>query len=569
MPESYKDIEDRISKACDAYNQREKPKIKALAREFDVPYKRLLARINGRQSRSTRPSTNKALDEAQEKALIQWITLLDNSYASPTPSMVEQCANAILSRNGGGATVGPNWVYRFIKRLPPEFNLMKQKPIERKRFEAENISLIQAWYDRLDIQINTHAIRPKNIYNFDESGFQIGQGKDQNVITTNPTATAYIPTGGLAESVTIIECIAADGWLMAPFLLLPGQWHMENWYRQSTLPDDYRIAPTPKGWTSDSIAYDWLHFFNECTKSRVSRGEYRLLLMDGHGSHLTHEFLQFCDTHRIIAFCFPPHTTHLLQPLDGKPFQAYKHYYRKNNNAVVQWGGSVSQKSDFLREIHGIRMQTFKDRTIRHSFAERGIYPFQPKLVVDSLKKAKEPTPELRIHGETPPPPSSSPTSSPPTTISKLRQSINKAQNALQDLTEDLNTLNPKLTPRLQRIFQGSLIQAELSAQQGEDLSRVLRNREHLHAKKTRRQVKAIGALSVKDANRRIEAREVEETEKEWRRIRRTVRSQTNIQQPHTTLESPLGNLPSREASMGAEERPQDLFYIDTVGRPW
>jgi hypothetical protein len=567
MPDSYIDIENRISEAFDAYNQREKPTIKALAREFEVPYSRLRARIQGRQSRSTRPTTNKALDEAQEKALIQWVTLLDNSYASPTPSMIEQCANTILRRNGANHTVGHNWVYRFIKRLPPEFNLIKQKPMERKRFEAEDISLIQAWYDRLEIQINTYSIRPMNIYNFDESGFQLGQGKAQNVVTTNPAAAAHIPTGDKGESVTTIECIAANGWVMAPFFLIKGQAHLENWYRQSSLPDDYRIAPTPKGYTADAIAYDWLHFFDECTKKRVSRGEYRLLLMDGHGSHTTHEFLQYCDTHRIIAFCFPPHTTHLLQPLDGKPFQAYKHYYRKNNNSVVQWGGSVTEKRDFLRQIHGVRIQTFKDRTIRHSFAERGIYPFQPDLVLEPLKRAKEPTPELRIHRDTPPPPSSSATNSPPTTISKLRRSINKAQNALQGLNEDLDIVSPKLNSRLERIFQGSLIQAELNAQREDDISRILRNREHLKAKKTRRQVKAIGALSVKDANRRIEAREVEETEKEWRRIRKSARSQVNIQQPHTTPESPLGNLPSREASIGTGEAHQDLFFIDIVGR--
>ena len=123
------------------------------------------------------------------------------------------------------------------------------------------------------------------------------------------------------------------------------------------------------------------------------------------------------------------HSTYLMQPLDGHPFQAYKHYYRKKNNATVQWGGSVKEKRDFLREIHSIRMQTFKDRTVRHSFMERGIYPFQPDRVLGPLKKAKSPTPDLRIHGDTPPP-SSSATNSPPIKIKRLRSSIYKAQDS-------------------------------------------------------------------------------------------------------------------------------------------
>jgi hypothetical protein len=95
-----------------------------------VPYHRLLSRINGRDSRSTRGTTNKALDETQEKALIQWIISLDNANASPTPTMIQQCANRMT-----GQVVSKMWVYRFIKRLPPQLNLwpIKQKPKESKR----------------------------------------------------------------------------------------------------------------------------------------------------------------------------------------------------------------------------------------------------------------------------------------------------------------------------------------------------------------------------------------------------------------------------------------------------
>jgi hypothetical protein len=35
----------------------------------------------------------KALDKAQEKALIQWIIFLDNANALPTPKMVKKYAN--------------------------------------------------------------------------------------------------------------------------------------------------------------------------------------------------------------------------------------------------------------------------------------------------------------------------------------------------------------------------------------------------------------------------------------------------------------------------------------------
>ena len=41
-----------------------------------------------------------------------------------------------------------------------------------------------------------------------------------------------------------------------------------------------------------------------------------LLLLDGHTSHYNPGVLKMAAEEGIIVFCLPPHTTHLLQPLD-------------------------------------------------------------------------------------------------------------------------------------------------------------------------------------------------------------------------------------------------------------
>jgi hypothetical protein len=50
-----------------------------------------------------------------------------------------------------------------------------------------------------------------------------------------------------------------------------------------------------------------------------------MLIIDGHGSHLTHKFVDYCWAYNIVPFLLPAHTTHLLQPLDIGVFQTYKH----------------------------------------------------------------------------------------------------------------------------------------------------------------------------------------------------------------------------------------------------
>ncbi len=47
-----------------------------------------------------------------------------------------------------------------------------------------------------------------------------------------------------------------------------------------------------------------------------------LLLLDGHSSHYTPSFIK---KERVIAFCLPPHTSHITQPLDKGPFSPLKH----------------------------------------------------------------------------------------------------------------------------------------------------------------------------------------------------------------------------------------------------
>lgn len=48
MPDSYRDIEYRIFNVLNAILSAETPNVAAFAREFDVPYRRLLERYKGR-----------------------------------------------------------------------------------------------------------------------------------------------------------------------------------------------------------------------------------------------------------------------------------------------------------------------------------------------------------------------------------------------------------------------------------------------------------------------------------------------------------------------------------------
>ena len=112
-------------------------------------------------------------------------------------------------------------------------------------------------------------------------------------------------------------------------LILKGERHLYGWYAGS-MPETWTTAVSPNGWTDARLGLDWLELNFE-PHSRPSEGaeEYRLLIFDGHESHITWEFIKFALSHRIICLCLPPHSTHLVQPLDVVIFSSYAAEYSK------------------------------------------------------------------------------------------------------------------------------------------------------------------------------------------------------------------------------------------------
>ncbi|KJZ70705.1 hypothetical protein HIM_09889 [Hirsutella minnesotensis 3608] len=147
------------------------------------------------------------------------------------------------------------------------------------------------------------------IWNMDEMGFRIGVGKDQLIVTKRKRAHDFgIPEN--RESAADIEAISASGACVPPFLILSGQMHMSSWYHVAELDPETAIRPTPTGYSDDEISLEWLQHFGKHS-AKTSKGSKRLLILDGHGSHHTRQFIQYCDEHGIIPFGMPPNLTHV------------------------------------------------------------------------------------------------------------------------------------------------------------------------------------------------------------------------------------------------------------------
>jgi hypothetical protein len=136
----------------------------------------------------------------------------------------------------------------------------------------------------------------------------------------------------------------------------------------------------------------WIKHFNTHTEDRV-RGVYRLLIVDGHASHATPEFEQYCKDNKIISLCMPAHSSHLLQPLDVSCFAVLKKAYGNQVSQLIRCGIHHIDKEGFLTIYPQIRPIVFKESTIKSGFRATGLIPHDPERVLSHLTITKTPTP--------------------------------------------------------------------------------------------------------------------------------------------------------------------------------
>jgi hypothetical protein len=148
-------------------------------------------------------------------------------------------------------------------------------------------------------------------------------------------------------------------------LILSSKVHLERFYND--LKGEVLIGLSNSGYSNNKLAYEYIRHFDRQSQ-RFQRGAYRILLCDGYKSHFTREILKFCEGRLIHIFALPPHTSHILQPLDVVLFQPYKHFHAKAVDRATRTECSQFNKLEFLAAITDIQDETFKINSILSAF---------------------------------------------------------------------------------------------------------------------------------------------------------------------------------------------------------
>jgi hypothetical protein len=96
--------------------------------------------------------------------------------------------------------------------------------------------------------------------------------------------------------VTVLASICADGTTLPPGIMYDGKNEniRDTWVDEiSEEKHQVFITSSDSGWTNDDLGLAWLrNVFDRSTKEKCRRS-WRLLILNGHGSHVTIEFINF------------------------------------------------------------------------------------------------------------------------------------------------------------------------------------------------------------------------------------------------------------------------------------
>jgi hypothetical protein len=383
-----------ISTAILKFREGQYASIREAARAFKLPPTTLRDRMSIRTSRSNANEHRQILSNAEEWTLVRWITRLTTTGFPASPALAIQMAEEIrqnrfqLSKTPPSylRPIGKSWLDRFRTRHP-EIQGVWTRKIESARYKALSVEVVKTWFEAVTELCLQYQYTPDRIYNMDESGFAVGDSQSSRALVNIREQSSWKVINGRQEWITAIECVSAAGVAIPPLIIFKAKHTNTAWIPQDT-PPDWRFSTSNSGWTSDSHAYEWLTSVFEPTTRPEDPNLHRLLIMDGHGSHITANVIAHCMEHAIDLLIMPPHTSHKLQPLDVSVFSPLKRALAAETDAASRVDSGRIQRVDWTTMYIRARERALISANIQSGWKATGLEPLSPITVLEKLPVA-------------------------------------------------------------------------------------------------------------------------------------------------------------------------------------
>ena len=127
---------------------------------------------------------------------------------------------------------------------------------------------------------------------------------------------------GYKAHISELACVSASGYAIPPMIVFQRKTLTPPLTTNEVSGTIYGLSAS--GWMDRQLFREWFHrhFLQHVPSTRPL-----LLMLDGHSSHYSLEFIRKTTLEGVIVSCLPPHTTHVTQPLDVSAFHSLKIYW--------------------------------------------------------------------------------------------------------------------------------------------------------------------------------------------------------------------------------------------------
>ena len=205
-----------------------------------------------------------------------------------------------------------------------DLQVTKPRKLAIIRAKASSIETVTKYYDELNTIMSSNGLhdKPENIYNIDETNISLEHNDNPPKVVFNRGSNAQAITSPRGQNVTLIGSGNAQGKFLPPYYVFPGKRWNPVFIENTCAGTSGEMSEN--GWSNTVIFNNFLrdHFVKYVNPS--ARSNPVLVLFDGHKSHVNLALQEWGRANNVIFFILPPHTSHLLQPLDVGCFAPLK-----------------------------------------------------------------------------------------------------------------------------------------------------------------------------------------------------------------------------------------------------
>ena len=264
-----------------------------------------------------------------------------------------------------------SWFKKFVLNPSNGLFAVTGHPLEKKRAEV-SVDQIKNYFNELKEKFL--ECDPDLIFNMDESGLNAKKiAKKKLVLSLNNVDTTYVVKNEIGH-LTFIPTISASGYSLRTMVIIQNKTLNGDLLKYGyPNAEDALVCSSSSGYITSDLFLEYVKkiLIPEINARRIKNNRIwgnAVLIMDGARPHSNVEALNLLKINNITLQLLPPHSSHILQPLDKLIFSVWK---REINKTKTKEDLKKSSKR-FLNAMNAMNKSLHKWNILK-SFSRSGI----------------------------------------------------------------------------------------------------------------------------------------------------------------------------------------------------